>query len=136
MRRTSRNVKRWQNGDMCLRWTAAGMLEAERQFRRVGYPELGALAVRSSATSHTTPSSTWRRPRWPLRPSEKIHSGDPPLKFHGDRDIPGGYGTDETASRAHGEHIVELGGETAACALEVAEVAGEWLAPPAPAELV
>src|SRR4051794_25399979 len=31
VRRTSRNVKRWQSGDMCLRWTAAGMLEAERQ---------------------------------------------------------------------------------------------------------
>jgi transposase-like protein len=46
VRRTSRNVKRWQNGDMCLRWTAAGMLEAERQFRRViGSPKLPALAV-------------------------------------------------------------------------------------------
>jgi putative transposase len=31
VRRTSRNVKRWQSGDMCLRWTAAGMLEAETQ---------------------------------------------------------------------------------------------------------
>jgi putative transposase len=46
VRRTSRNVKRWQNGDMCLRWTAAGMLEAERQFRRViGYPKLPTLAI-------------------------------------------------------------------------------------------
>jgi putative transposase len=46
VRRTSRNVKRWQNGDMCLRWTAAGMLEAEAQFRRViGYPQLAMLAV-------------------------------------------------------------------------------------------
>jgi putative transposase len=46
VRRTSRNVKRWQNGDMCLRWTAAGMLEAEAQFRRViGYPQLARLAV-------------------------------------------------------------------------------------------
>lgn len=46
VRRTSRNVKRWQNGDMCLRWTAAAMLEAEQQFRRViGYPKLPALAV-------------------------------------------------------------------------------------------
>jgi len=46
VRRTSRNVKHWQNGDMCLRWTAAGMLEAERQFRRViGYPKLPALTV-------------------------------------------------------------------------------------------
>jgi putative transposase len=31
VRRTSRNVKRWQSGEMCLRWTAAGMLEAETQ---------------------------------------------------------------------------------------------------------
>ena len=46
VRRTSRNVKRWQSGEMCLRWTAAGMLEAEHQFRRViGYPKLPALAV-------------------------------------------------------------------------------------------
>ena len=35
VRRVARNVKHWSSGDMCLRWTAAGMLEAERQFRRV-----------------------------------------------------------------------------------------------------
>ncbi|MBV9802655.1 MAG: IS256 family transposase [Solirubrobacterales bacterium] len=46
VRRTSRNVKHWQNGDMCLRWTAAGMLEAEQQFRRViGYQDLAKLAT-------------------------------------------------------------------------------------------
>jgi putative transposase len=46
VRRTSRNVKRWQSGDMALRWTAAGMLEAERQFRRIiGYRELAKLAI-------------------------------------------------------------------------------------------
>jgi putative transposase len=46
VRRTSRNVKRWKNGDMCLRWTAAGMLEAEQQFRKIiGYTDLSALAV-------------------------------------------------------------------------------------------
>ena len=46
VRRTSRNVKHWQNGEMCLRWTAAGMLEAEQQFRRViGYQELAKLAT-------------------------------------------------------------------------------------------
>jgi putative transposase len=45
IRRTSRNVKRWQNGDMCLRWTAAGMLEAETQFRKiVGYSDVAKLA--------------------------------------------------------------------------------------------
>jgi putative transposase len=46
VRRTSRIVKRWQSGDMALRWTAAGMIEAERQFRRViGYRDLAELAV-------------------------------------------------------------------------------------------
>lgn len=46
VRRTSRNVKRWQDGDMALRWTAAGMLEAEAQFRRIiGYRDLARLAV-------------------------------------------------------------------------------------------
>jgi putative transposase len=46
VRRTSRNVKRWQSGDMCLRWTAAGMLEAEQQFRKIiGYTDLAKLAI-------------------------------------------------------------------------------------------
>jgi transposase-like protein len=46
VRRISRNVKRWQSGDMCLRWTAAGMLEAQRQFRRIiGHPDLAKLAL-------------------------------------------------------------------------------------------
>jgi putative transposase len=61
VRRTSRNVKRWQNGEMALRWTAAGMLEAERQFRRIiGYQQLAALAVavEHDLTSHTTTTPT------------------------------------------------------------------------------
>jgi transposase-like protein len=46
VRRTSRNVKRWQNSDMCLRWTAAGILEAETQFRKIiGYSDLAKLAL-------------------------------------------------------------------------------------------
>ncbi len=31
----ARNVKRWRDGQMALRWCAAGMLEASKQFRRV-----------------------------------------------------------------------------------------------------
>jgi len=31
----ARNVKRWRDGQMALRWCAAGMVEASRQFRRV-----------------------------------------------------------------------------------------------------
>ena len=46
VRRIQRNVKRWQDGDMRLRWTAAGMAEAERQFRKIiGYRDLANLAV-------------------------------------------------------------------------------------------
>jgi putative transposase len=53
VRRSARNVKRWQSGDMCLRWTAAGMLEAERQFRRViGYRDLAKLALAVERDRH------------------------------------------------------------------------------------
>jgi putative transposase len=39
-------VKRWQDGDMRLRWAAAGMLAAASQFRRVkGYRQLPKLAT-------------------------------------------------------------------------------------------
>ncbi len=57
------NVKRWRDGQMALRWCAAGMVEAGKQFRRVN----GHLHLRSlrdtldrvtqpvGATSHTEP---------------------------------------------------------------------------------
>jgi transposase-like protein len=38
------NVKRWRDGQMALRWCAAGMVEAGKQFRRVnGHLHLRAL---------------------------------------------------------------------------------------------
>ncbi len=46
VRRTQRNVKRWQDGDMRKRWTAAGLLVAEQQFRKViGYKDLAKLVA-------------------------------------------------------------------------------------------
>ena len=46
VRHTQRNVKRWQDGDMRKRWTAAGMLVAEQQFRRIiGYRDLAKLVI-------------------------------------------------------------------------------------------
>ena len=56
VRRTSRNVKLWHDGDVCLRWTAGGMLEAERRTRRVsGSPQLArlAVAVEREVAAHT-----------------------------------------------------------------------------------
>jgi putative transposase len=46
VRYTQRNVKRWRGGDMRKRWTAAGMLVAEQQFRRIiGYRDLATLII-------------------------------------------------------------------------------------------
>lgn len=46
VRHIQRNVKRWRPGDMARRWTAAGMLEAEKKFRRiVGYQHLAGLVA-------------------------------------------------------------------------------------------
>ena len=43
-RSKSSNVKRWRDGQMALRWCAAGMVEAGKQFRRVnGHLHLPAL---------------------------------------------------------------------------------------------
>ena len=52
------NVKSWQDGQMVLRWIAAGMGEAAKQFRRVnGYLHLPALRAAMDATIATvTPS--------------------------------------------------------------------------------
>ncbi len=44
VRRVCRNVKRWRNAEMALRWTAAGMMEAAKGFRRLkAYKQLPAL---------------------------------------------------------------------------------------------
>lgn len=44
VRQVSRNVKRWRNAEMALRWTAAGMIEARKTFRRLkAYRQLPIL---------------------------------------------------------------------------------------------
>src|SRR2546423_6725699 len=49
----SRNVKKWRDGTMALRWCAAGMLEAGHQFRRVnGHLHLPKL--RAALEAHST----------------------------------------------------------------------------------
>jgi putative transposase len=58
VRRTARNVKRWSSGEMALRWTAAGMFEAEHQFRKIiGYRQLAklAIAIERDLAHSTTP---------------------------------------------------------------------------------
>ena len=46
------NVKRWRDGQMALRWCAAGMIEAGKQFRRVN-GHLHLRALRAELERHT-----------------------------------------------------------------------------------
>jgi putative transposase len=57
VRRVCRNVKRWRNTAMALRWTAAGMMEAAKGFRRLkAYRLLPILraALVARAAAHAT----------------------------------------------------------------------------------
>jgi transposase-like protein len=47
VQRVARNVKRWREGNQPLRWTATGLLEEEKKFRRIkGYQEILLLKER------------------------------------------------------------------------------------------
>jgi hypothetical protein len=51
VRQVGRNVKRWRDAEMALRWTAAGMMEAQKNFRRLkAYRQLPIL--RSALEDH------------------------------------------------------------------------------------
>jgi transposase-like protein len=57
VRRVCRNVKRWRNAGMALRWTAAGMMEATKGFRRLkAHKQLPILkaALAAHQAKHTT----------------------------------------------------------------------------------
>src|SRR6185503_2381627 len=52
-RATNRNVTRWRDGQMVLRWTAAGMLNAERSFRRIkGHKQMPQLVTALHRHAH------------------------------------------------------------------------------------
>ena len=54
IRRVCRNVKRWRDAKMALRWTAAGMMEAAKGFRRLkACKQLPALRA-ALATHHAS----------------------------------------------------------------------------------
>jgi transposase-like protein len=57
-RTTNRNVTRWRDGHMVLRWTAAGMLNAERSFRRIkGYQQMPQLVAALHRHAHPEPAA-------------------------------------------------------------------------------
>jgi hypothetical protein len=88
VRYTQRNVRRWRDGDMRRRWTAAGMLAAEQQFRRIiGYRDLAKLVI--AIERHTNLAARPNPDRVEIaEPATVDHqaTGSPP-KFHDDPDI-------------------------------------------------
>jgi transposase-like protein len=57
VRHTQSNVKRWRDGDMRRRWTAAGMAEAQKSFRRVkGHRDLPKLQAAIRRELDPTPT--------------------------------------------------------------------------------
>jgi putative transposase len=57
-RTTNRNVTRWRDGHMVLRWTAAGMLNAERSFRRIkGHKQMPQLVAALHRHAHPETSA-------------------------------------------------------------------------------
>ena len=51
IRRVTRNVKRWRDGSMVLRWVVTALMEAENKFRRVkGYRDMPHLLAALDAT--------------------------------------------------------------------------------------
>jgi len=60
VRRVCRNVKRWRDASMALRWTSAAMLEAAKGFRRLkAHKQLSALraALAAHQTKHAADSA-------------------------------------------------------------------------------
>jgi putative transposase len=66
IRRVCRNVKRWRDANMALRWTAAGMMEAVKGFRRLkAHKQLPMLraALAAHHAKHAINSDLEQQPR-------------------------------------------------------------------------
>jgi transposase-like protein len=60
IRQVTRNVKRWRDASMALRWTAASMMEAKKGFRRLmAYKQLPTLKATLLAhqAAHLAPAT-------------------------------------------------------------------------------
>ena len=91
--RVSRNVKRWKSPSMIRRWTALGVVTAEKKFRRIkGYRHMGALVPFEANRNLLTAMS--------LLPKSIHWCRRYPTKFNSGRDIPStNYGI--TSTQAH-----------------------------------
>ena len=100
VRRVCRNVKRWRDAPMALRWTGAAMQEAAKGFRRLkAHKQLPVLRLALAALEEQNAiDTTLARPmRW-LR---KVLPGNGrQATFNRERDVPGSSNTRVAAGEA------------------------------------
>ena len=82
LRTVCRNVKRWRDARMALRWTGTAMLEAEKSFRRLKaykqLPILRAALLRHQQTCWITnplAEKTWQHRVQAMAPASPISTG-------------------------------------------------------------
>lgn len=66
MKHTAKNVKRWRNGTMVLRWAVTGVLEAQKKLRRVkGYKRIPSLidTLRAQLESERNSDELMKEPK-------------------------------------------------------------------------
>jgi hypothetical protein len=91
-RNHSSNVKNWQSGDMALRWCAAGLVEAGKQFRRVN-SHMHLPTLRAALERHVAEQGVGADRQDETEKRSLMIIG-PPLKFHDQRDILAGRDCD------------------------------------------
>ena len=85
----SANVKHWRDGQMALRWCAAGMVEAGKQFRRVnGHLHLRSLRDTLNKVTETVGATRKMRPSTP--PENHRAATEVPRNRRARADRPGG----------------------------------------------
>ena len=98
VRTTNRNVTRRRDGQMVLRWTTAGMLNAEQSFFRVkGYEQMPQLIAACTGVPTPKPLPTQR----PTVPPPKVHHGTATEKSTRPG-TPSGYGSRGSTNRGEG----------------------------------
>ena len=92
------NVKHWRDGQMALRWCAAGMVEAGKQFRRVN-GHLHLRSLRDTLEKVTEPVGATRNDETSQPPDDHRAATEVPRNRRARADRPGGVKMGAVAGR-------------------------------------
>ena len=95
LRQVCRNVKRWRDARMALRWTATAMLEAEKSFRRLKAPQAAsdseapgaAQSAKSCSMTNPLAAKIWQHRIQPMAPAAPISTGNGTIRHNSVQDI-------------------------------------------------